>query len=96
MDKYSAKELNRMAKAFLSLHDEKCNGVILNGCPACDFRTGYDNGPLVNKWALPYVCAEEPIPQDWRSAFIDELNHADPKYRSELEEAINWFGVRWQ
>ena len=47
-------------------------------------------------WAKAFVEAEEPIYKALQDEFIDELNSPDEKYRRELEESINWHGVRWK
>jgi hypothetical protein len=95
MDKYLAKEVNQIAKVDFKTHIGGCDGHSPGMCRACDLRTVYGDYPLAEKWALAYVQAEEPIPNAWRNALIDELTSEDEKYRSELEENVRWFGVRW-
>ena len=46
-------------------------------------------------WALPYIQSEHLIPEEWRSAFYDELVSDDLEYRKSLEESIRQHGVRW-
>jgi hypothetical protein len=46
-------------------------------------------------WAKSFVEAEQPIPENWRSSFYDELVHQDDGYRKGLEEALRQHGVRW-
>jgi len=56
------------------------------------------NDPLCsakNSWGRIYVEAEELIPEEWKYAFIEELLSDDLEYRKQMEEAVQWFGVRW-
>jgi hypothetical protein len=46
-------------------------------------------------WAKSFVIAEQPIPENWRDSFYDELVHKDSQYKKELEEALRQHGVRW-
>lgn len=95
MDKYKAKELNQIAKVDLNKHAQGAEYNSPFKCRACGLKFSYDNGPIAEKWALTYVCAEVPIKEEWRNAFIDELTHPDVTYREQLEESVRYFGVRW-
>ena len=95
MDKYLAKELNQIAKVNFATHDEACRGKDPFNCWACNLQYGYDNGPVRPGWAKTYVEAEQPIPEEWRNAFYDELTDPNNGYRKQLEESVRYFGVRW-
>ena len=56
------------------------------------FGYGHESGP---KWALYYIMAEEPMLEEWREAFYDELMSEDENYRDILEYSIRWHGVRF-
>jgi hypothetical protein len=47
-------------------------------------------------WAKLYVEAEEPIPEEWKDDFLEELTSPNLDYRQALEESVRWFGVRWE
>ena len=64
-----------------------------------DERYGHLDFDCYNKqekgWAQVFVCAEQPIPQEWRDAFLDEITSEDVGYKKMLEEDLRTFGVRW-
>lgn len=96
MDKYLARELNQIAKVDFDRHEEECNYNDPFNCRACGLQIGYKDGPIADKWAAVYVAAEEPIKEEWRNAFIDELTHTDEEYRHTLENLTRYFGVCWK
>jgi len=57
------------------------------------FGDGPASGP---KWALPYVEAEQPMKEEWREAFYDELISQDKEYRQKLELEVRYHGVRFR
>jgi hypothetical protein len=56
------------------------------------FGDGPGRGP---KWALRYVESEQPMREEWREAFYDELVSSDLEYRKALEDSVRYYGVRW-